>query len=397
MISFSAMQNGSNAPKRRLQSQIDLTGCSMAAMLIPLSKKTKAGICTPDNQGHNRPLHTVVFLCPPKTQAALCPLFSVMAGCIGQPLKRLAGSLAGSANLIQSATPKLCTFEWRLFTLPRNHRMNTSQNKSAQNSEQTTLKTTNAEYTHALTEAQTRLAALTTSFALFIDEDYEPDILGYQCVIDDADRLAGTVRQLYHLAKNAKAAQQPGPSQSAQNQTNQVEEPRGFCPDYSHHDMCSDSQDVMGYFESLSRNGFMAGGIINLNRRAYLVEGNSETNRDDAYYSLLSARMLFEDSQSLTRAWIDAAKEAEQDQSRVGDSPGVSLYPKTIDVNTLASIDLITSQAINVLSSFTTVLAGVDPMTAAQYVEAFDSITSAINSINAVIDASGDKSETHQA
>jgi len=153
----------------------------------------------------------------------------------------------------------------------------------------------------------------------------------------------------------------------------------------------------MGYFESLNRNGFMAGGIINLNRRAYLVEGNSETNRDDAYYSLLSVRMLFEDSRSLTRAWIDAAKEAEQDHSRADDSPGVSLFPTTIDANTLASIDQITSQAINVLSSFTTVLAGVDPMTAAQYVEAFDSITSAINSINAAIDASGDKSETHKA
>lgn len=77
-------------------------------------------------------------------------------------------------------------------------------------------KTTNTEYTHALTEAQTRLKALNTSFALFIAEDYEPDILGYQCVIDDADRLSGTVRHLYHLAKNGKAAQQPEPTQSAQ-------------------------------------------------------------------------------------------------------------------------------------------------------------------------------------
>lgn len=92
-------------------------------------------------------------------------------------------------------------------------------------------KTSNTEYTHALTEAQTRLKALTTSFALFIDEDYEPDILGYQCVIDDADRLAGTVRHLYHLAKNAKAAQQPEPTQAAQstqNQTDQAEDRGGF-------------------------------------------------------------------------------------------------------------------------------------------------------------------------
>jgi len=84
--------------------KLGLTECYRVANLSPLSQKTKVGICTPDNQGHNRPLYTVVFLCPPKTQAALCRLFSVMAGCIGQPLKRLAGSLAGSANLIQSAT-----------------------------------------------------------------------------------------------------------------------------------------------------------------------------------------------------------------------------------------------------------------------------------------------------
>lgn len=263
---------------------------------------------------------------------------------------------------------------------------------SAQNN-----KTTNTEYTHALTEAQTRLTALTTSFALFIGEDYEPDILGYQCVIDDADRLAGTVRQLYHLAKNVKAAQQPEPIRPAQNPTDQGDDPRGYDPDYSHRDMCSDSQDVMGYFESLNRNGFMAGGIINLNRRMYLAGGDSEANRDDAYYSMLSVSMLFKDSHALTRAWIDAAKEAEQDHSRAGDSPGVNLFPTTIDANTIALIDQITSKAINVLSSSTDVLAGVDPMTGAQFMEAFDSITSAINSINAVIGGSSDTSETLQA
>ena len=67
---------------------------------------SKAGIGTPSKTGHNRP-HTVVFLCPPKTQAALCRLFSVMAGCIEQPLKRLAGACTGSSNLIHSATQRL--------------------------------------------------------------------------------------------------------------------------------------------------------------------------------------------------------------------------------------------------------------------------------------------------
>ena len=83
-----------------------LTNYHRAAMLIPLSQKTKAGIETPNN-GHNRPLSTVVFLRPSKTQAALRRLNSVMEGCIGQPLKRLAGSVTGSLNPIQSAAQRL--------------------------------------------------------------------------------------------------------------------------------------------------------------------------------------------------------------------------------------------------------------------------------------------------
>lgn len=84
-----------------------LTALISGFMIAPLSQKTKAGICTPDNQGPKRPLSNVVFLCPSKTQAALRRLSSVMAGCIGQPLKRLAGSVTGSANLMQSATQRL--------------------------------------------------------------------------------------------------------------------------------------------------------------------------------------------------------------------------------------------------------------------------------------------------
>jgi hypothetical protein len=90
--------------KWRVQS---LTSITMAVMIRSHSQKTSAGIGTPRNQGPQRPRSTVVFLCPSKTQAALCRLDSVMVGCIGQPLKRLAGSLAGSSNLIQPATQRL--------------------------------------------------------------------------------------------------------------------------------------------------------------------------------------------------------------------------------------------------------------------------------------------------
>jgi hypothetical protein len=83
-----------------------LTASPASGILCPLSQKTKAGICTPEDQGHKRPLSNVVFLCPSKTATALRRAHSVMAGCVGQPLKRLAGSWAGSANLIQSVTQR---------------------------------------------------------------------------------------------------------------------------------------------------------------------------------------------------------------------------------------------------------------------------------------------------
>jgi hypothetical protein len=84
-----------------------LTSISTAVMIRSHSQKTSVGIGTPRNQGPQRPRSIVVFLCPSKTAAELRRLSSVMVGCIGQPLKRLAGSLAGSSNLIQPATQRL--------------------------------------------------------------------------------------------------------------------------------------------------------------------------------------------------------------------------------------------------------------------------------------------------
>jgi hypothetical protein len=96
-----------NRRRKKRWRKTGLTNYALSAMLFSLSQKTKAGIGTP-NQGHHRPLSNVVFLCPSKTQAALCRLYSVMAGCIGQTLKQgLAGSLAGSSNLMQLAAQRL--------------------------------------------------------------------------------------------------------------------------------------------------------------------------------------------------------------------------------------------------------------------------------------------------
>ncbi|MEC4747409.1 hypothetical protein [Methylomicrobium sp. Wu6] len=89
--------------KWRVQS---LTAIPPAVMIRSHSQKTSVGIETP-HIGHQRPLSNVVFLCSPKTQAALCRLVSVMASCIGQLRKGLAGSYAGSLNPIQPATQRL--------------------------------------------------------------------------------------------------------------------------------------------------------------------------------------------------------------------------------------------------------------------------------------------------
>lgn len=54
-----------------------------------------------------------------------------MVGCIGQPFKRLAGSLAGSANLIQSATQSFAPLIGGLLPLPRITAMTTTISKSS--------------------------------------------------------------------------------------------------------------------------------------------------------------------------------------------------------------------------------------------------------------------------
>ena len=82
----------------------NLTTTQGGFMMPPLSQKTKVGVRSPEKTGHTRPLSHVVFLCPPKTPAALRRLFSVMVGCIEQPLKRLAGACTGTSNLMHPAT-----------------------------------------------------------------------------------------------------------------------------------------------------------------------------------------------------------------------------------------------------------------------------------------------------
>jgi hypothetical protein len=125
-----------------------LTNYPRAAMLSLLSQKTKDGQRSPENQGYHRPLLNVVFLCPSKTQAALRRLDSVMVGCIGQPLKRLAGSLAGTANPIQSATRYSSQLSMAVYSLyqgvtaMRNHAQNPARSSQTKQSRFNLIKRT---------------------------------------------------------------------------------------------------------------------------------------------------------------------------------------------------------------------------------------------------------------
>jgi hypothetical protein len=81
-----------------------LTDSSMAAILSRLLPSMDAAGSRSPHIGHQRPLLNVVFLRPSKIQLALCRVYSILVGCIEQPLKRLAGAYAGTSNFIHSAT-----------------------------------------------------------------------------------------------------------------------------------------------------------------------------------------------------------------------------------------------------------------------------------------------------
>jgi len=57
--------------------------------------------------GQKRPLSTVVFFHPSKSNAALIRVFYTMMGFVEQPFKRLACSYTGSENLINSIAQRL--------------------------------------------------------------------------------------------------------------------------------------------------------------------------------------------------------------------------------------------------------------------------------------------------
>ncbi len=86
----------------RLSENIISKNCLIAFMLCLLSAHLKGGFSSSFRQGFNKPLSTVVFLCPQKIKAVSIRLFS-MVGCIGQPFW-LVAPCRDTANSIQSAS-----------------------------------------------------------------------------------------------------------------------------------------------------------------------------------------------------------------------------------------------------------------------------------------------------
>ena len=84
-----------------------LTDCYRLPHNLPAVSTLTVGIRAP-GKGHNRPHLHAAFLYPSGTQLLFKEYFVYfMVGCIEQPLKRLAGSFAGSSNLIHSTAQQL--------------------------------------------------------------------------------------------------------------------------------------------------------------------------------------------------------------------------------------------------------------------------------------------------
>ncbi len=109
---------------------IVLTHSVSPSIITPLSGRIQAGICSPFTPGQKMTAPFAVFFRLP-FRTGLIRFYSVMVGCIGQPLKRLAAPGCGTANLIQSTAQYFAVLFGGLSLFTRIHPM--LQNKSVQN------------------------------------------------------------------------------------------------------------------------------------------------------------------------------------------------------------------------------------------------------------------------
>lgn len=173
------------------------TGCGF--MMAPLSQNVKVGLSLPDKTGHKRPLNTVVFLCPPKTQAALCRVYSVMAGCIEQLLIELAGACTGSENLIHSATQRVSPMGGGYPLYTGATAMNTPQNHSAEHPATATASGENDfqpnPHRQHLPELERRYRAVKGSFEM-LTVFASPNAKSAAAMVEDAECLLEAAKKL---------------------------------------------------------------------------------------------------------------------------------------------------------------------------------------------------------
>jgi len=96
-------------------------------LYAPLQREVVIGLSSPTkHKGDKTPLSTVVFLCPSKIiNTGLIRIYSSMVGCIEQSLIRLAVSLCGTANSIQSTAQDLAVQGGGLYSNKGHKPMNT--------------------------------------------------------------------------------------------------------------------------------------------------------------------------------------------------------------------------------------------------------------------------------
>ncbi len=166
----------------------------------------------------------------------------------------------------------------------------------------------------------------------------------------------------------------------------QTEQTQTLClihPDFGHRNLCSDVGDAFGFYENINRGNLLAKSIINLNKSVFYESSDGQFDRDSAYYSHLSVKMLFEDIRAVNCAYQEATESDEQDQPESGRS--TRLLSPAIGADILDAIDQITLRAVNALSSFCDLLAGDEPIKIGQFVGAIDSVMQEIANIEVVV------------
>lgn len=159
-----------------------LTLSFFAAILYPLSQKTKVGSRSP-RKGEKSPLPLAVFLCLLKMDAGLIRVKIIMVDCLRETLKSLTRSFAGTSNLIQSTAQCFEATGGGKFTSQRNTAM--SHHQSAPNAQSPIVLNprTLAKAMELLEHAQNHAGNLSLQYD---NHSIAPDLTMLECEISTA-------------------------------------------------------------------------------------------------------------------------------------------------------------------------------------------------------------------